>query len=72
MTSHHVNSSFITLGHIPDGHSYEKTKVSPVSIPNLQFAAFPSVTVNSNSQSSTTHFFIICTPIFYIKFKFID
>ena len=62
MTSHHVKSSCITLGHIPAGHSYEKMKVSPFSMPSLQSAAFPSIALNSNSQSSMTYFFISNAP----------
>ena len=56
ITSHHVYTCVITLGHIPAGHSYVKTNLSPFSIPSLQFAALPSKAVNSNCQSSVTHF----------------
>lgn len=59
ITSHHVTSSGITLGQIPAGHSYEKTNLSPFSMPSLPFPAFPSIAASSNFQSSTTHFFII-------------
>ena len=51
----------IVLGHIPAGHSYEKTNLSPFSNPSRQCPAFPSIAVNSNCQSSVHHFCILIT-----------
>ena len=64
ITSHHVYNCAIVFGHIPAGHSYEKINLSPFSNPSLQCPAFPSVTVNSNPQSSVTHFCIV-NPLLY-------
>ena len=63
MTSHHVYTCIIVLGHIPVGHSYWKTNLSPFSKPSLQCPAFPSVAVSSNSQSSVHHFLITNLPL---------
>ena len=63
MTSHHVYTCIIVLGHIPVGHSYWKTNLSPYSKPSLQCPAFPSVAVSSNSQSSVHHFLITNLPL---------
>ena len=63
MTSHHVYTCIIVLGHIPLGHSYWKTNLSPFSRPSLQCSAFPSVAVSSNSQSSVHHFLITNPPL---------
>ena len=58
ITSHQVYTVIIVLGHIPSGHPYEKTNLSPFSKPSLQCPALPFITVNSNCQSSVHHFCI--------------
>ncbi len=67
-TSHQVNKSIMTLGQIPLGQPYEKTNLSPFSMPSLQLLDFPSIAVNSNSQSSTIH---CCIALYPFKSKFI-
>ncbi len=63
MTSHHVYTCIIVLGHIRLDIRIEKQIYLLFSKPSLQCPAFPSVAVSSNSQSSVHHFLITNLPL---------